>query len=215
MVGNGRLNMKPPFSPPQLIMLFGGALFLISVVLLGVYLLQKSISRTLKPDEPKPARVRVEDEAAFTLATVKAVITQLKTEQKVTQEKLVAAERRAEESARKFDLLAREIDYGLMIFDAEGFITFSNPQARKVLAVDTWSRRRFGEIFHDLPAFSQLIGECVATGTEVRKKAIEFVGPDGSKRWVEASVLATHDRSGTMEVVACVFRELPPPAAGA
>ena len=114
----------------------------------------------MKPDEPKPAKVRVEDEAAFTLATVKAVITQLKADQKATQEKLVAAERRAEENARKFELLAREIDYGLMIFDAEGFITFSNPLVRKVLAVDTWSRRRYGEIFHDIPDLSKLIGEC-------------------------------------------------------
>jgi PAS domain-containing protein len=207
--------MHQQFNPQQLMFLVGGAVFVISVVLLGIYLLQKSLSRTLKSDEPKRPKVRLDDEAAFTLATVKGVIAQLKDDQKATLEKLVAAERRAEENTHKFELLAREIDFGLMIFDAEGFITFSNPQARKVLAVDTWSRRRFGEIFHDLPAFSQLIGECVATGTEVRKKAIEFVGPDGSKRWVEASVLATHDRSGTMEVVACVFRELPPPAADA
>jgi len=192
--------------------LVGGAVFVISVVLLGVYLLQKSISRTIKSDEPKPVRVRVEDEAAFTLATVKAVITQLKTEQKATLEKLVVAERRAEENARKFELLAREIDFGLMIFDAEGFITFSNPLVRKILAVDTWSRRRYGEIFHDNPALSKLIGECFETGTEIRKKTIEFQGWDESKRQVEVSVLQTRDRSGAMEVVACLFRELAPPA---
>jgi PAS domain-containing protein len=207
--------MHPHFNPQQMIFLFGGAVFVISVVLLGVYLLQKSISRTLKSDEPKPAKVRVEDEAAFTLATVKGVIAQLKADQKVTQEKLVAAERRAEENTHKFELLAREIDFGLMIFDAEGFITFSNPQARKVLAVDTWSRRRFGEIFHDIPAFAKLIGECVETGAEARKRTIEFQGPDGGMRRVEVSVLTTRDRSGAMEVVACVFRELAPPAVDA
>ena len=170
LVGNGRLKMNPHYNSQHLMLLFGGAVLVICVLILGVYLLQKSINRTLKPDEPKPAKVRVEDEAAFTLATVKAVITQLKAEQKATQEKLLAAERRAEENTRKFDLLAREIDYGLMIFDAEGFITFSNPLVRKLLAVDTWSRRRYGEIFHDVPALSNLIGECVETGAETRKK---------------------------------------------
>jgi PAS domain-containing protein len=176
---------------------------------------QKSLGRTLNPEVSKPDKVRVEDEAAFTLATVEAVMAQLKADQKATQEKLVVAERRAEENARKFELLAREIDYGLMIFDAEGFITFSNPLVRRLLAVDTWSRRRYGEIFHDIPDLSKLIGECVETGTETRKKIIEFQGSDGSTRRVEVSVLTTRDRSGAMEVVACVFRELAPPAPGA
>ena len=93
--------------------------------------------------------MRVEDEAAFTLATIRAVVTQLKTDQKTMQEKLVVAERSAEENARKFELLAREIDLGLMIFDAQGYITFSESPVRKLLGVDTWSRRRYGEIFHD------------------------------------------------------------------
>ena len=193
-----------------MILLFGGAVLVISVVLLGVYLFQKLISRTLIPKEPKPAKVRVEDEAAFTLATVKAVITQLKTDQKATQEKLVVAERRAEENTRKFDLLAREFEYGLMIFDARGFITFSNPLVRKVLAVDTWSRRRYGEIFQDIPALSEVIEACFETGDEVRKKTTEFQGSDGSKRRVEVSMLPSRDRSGAMEFVACVFREVAP-----
>jgi hypothetical protein len=155
--------MHPQFNSQQLILLLGGAVLVITFLLLGVYFLQKYISRTLKGDDLKPAKVRVQDEAAFTLATIKAVITQLKTDQKVTQEKLVVAERRAEENARKFELLAREVDFGLMIFDAEGFITFSNPLVRKILAVDTWSRRRYGEIFHDLPVLSKLIAECFDT----------------------------------------------------
>jgi len=196
-------------------LLIGVAVAVISVVFLRVYMLQKSLSRTLKPEESKLPKVRVEDEAAFTLATVKAVIAQLKAEQKTTQEKLVVAERRAEENARKFELLAREIDDGLMIFDAEGFITFSNPPVRRILAVDTWSRRRYGEIFHDIPDLSKLIGECVETGTETRKRTIEFQGSDGSTRRVEVSVLTTRDPFGAMEVVACVFREVAPTAPGA
>lgn len=204
--------MNPLLNSQHLIILFGGAVLVISALLLGVYLLQRTIGRTMKSSDPKPARVRVEDEAAFTLATVNAVITQLKTEQKLTQEKLVAAERRAEENARKFELLAREIDYGLMVFDAEGFISFANPLVRKLLGVDTWSRRRYGEIFQDIPDLALIIGECFETGTESRKRTLNFSGTDGSKHRVEVSVLPSRDRSGAMDVVACVFRESAPPA---
>ena len=204
--------MHPHFNPQQMILVFGGAVLLICVLVIAVYLLQKSLGRSLNPQEAKPPRLRVEDQAAFTLVTMKGIVAQLKTEQRATQDKLLAAERRADENARKFELLAREIDYGLLIFDAQGFITFSNPLVRKLLGVDTWSRRRYGEIFHDIPDLSNLIGECVKTGTETRKKTVEFQGSDGSTRRIEVSVLTTHDPFGAMEVVACVFREVAPTA---
>jgi len=200
--------MDKLLSPQTLILLVGGALLFGTALTLGVYLLQRSLNRSLKSKKTRPARVRVEDEAAFTLATIRTVVTQLKGDLKATQENLVAAERHAEENARKFELLAREIDSGLMVFDAAGFISFSNPSVRKILGVDTWSRRRYAEIFNDMTPLSELIGACFATGTEVRKKFVEFQGPDGSKRWVEVSVLPTRDRTGALEVVACVFREL-------
>lgn len=203
--------MHQHFNPRQMLLLFGGAVLVISVLLLGLYFLQRSIGRTLKPEEPKPARVPVENEAEFTLATVKGVIAQLKTDQKATQEKLTVAERRAEASGRKFELLAREIDCGLIVFDAAGFITFSNPQVRTILSVDTWSRRRHGEIFRDIPVLAKLISECFENATEVRKSTIEFQGADGSQRRLEVSVLPIRDRSGIPEAVVCFFRELAPP----
>ena len=194
-------------------MFLGVTVIVMGVLILGIYLLQKSLSRTRKAEGAKLEKVRVDDEAAFTLAAVKGVIAQLKSEQKVAEEKLVAAERRAEENARKFELLAREFEHGLIIFDAQGFISFSNSRVRKVLAVDTWSRRRYGEIFQDFPALAQLIGECFETGTETRKGSVDFQGSDGRTRRVEVSVLLTRDSVGALEIVACMFRELPAPDA--
>jgi len=206
--------MNPHLNSQYLMLLFAGGILVICVLILADYLLKKSIGRTLNPQDPTFPKVRLEDEAAFTFAAVKGVVTQLKTEQKATQEQLIAAERRAEENARKFELLAREIDFGLMVFDAGGFITFSNPLVRTLLAVDTWSRRRYGEIFHDIPAVSELTGECFEAGTETRNRAVEFQASDGTERRVEVSVLSTRDRSGALEAVACVFRKLAIPAPG-
>ncbi len=202
--------MHPHLSPLHLILILGGAVVGFGILFLGAYLLQRSFNRTFRPEKEKPERTRVGDDAIFASAAVKGVITQLKEEQKTTQEKLAAAERRAEENARKFDLLAREIGFGLMLFDAEGFITFSNPQVRKFIAVDTWSRRRYAEIFHDMPAFTEVIGACYEKGTEARKKVFDFQGWGEAKSAVEVNVLPNRDRAGNMEVVACVFHELPP-----
>jgi len=199
--------MNPHFSLPQMMLFFGGAVFVVTVLVLAVYLLQKFVKRGLRSGVPKPDRVRVDDEAAFMSATLKSLIAQLKNDQKVIQEKLGAAERRAELNQRKFDLLAREVDFGLMIIDVEGYIAFSNPRVRQALAVDTWSHRRYGEIFHDTPNLAQLIGQCVATGSEARKTLIEYRGADGTEKSLEVSILPARNQAGAVEVVACVFRE--------
>ena len=201
-------QMNQLLTPQNLMLLVGGAVLFGGVLTLAVYLLQRSLGRSLKTNKPRHAKIRLEDEAAFTLTTIKSVVTQLKADLKGTQEKLVVAERRAEENARKFELLAREVDLGLISFDAQGYISFSNPLVRKMLCIDTWSRRRYAEIFHDVPALTGLIENGFETGTEVKRQAIELQGLDGSKRLVEVSVLPTQDRCGARESVTCVFREV-------
>jgi PAS domain-containing protein len=202
--------MHPQFGMQHLMVLLGGAVMALIVVLLAVYLLHKSLSRTLTTGKSGTPNVRFQDETAFTLTTLKAVVTQLKADLTAIQEKLIEAERSAEQSHRRFELVAREFEHGLMIFDAQGFITFSNPITRKILGVDTWSRRRYAEIFSELPALSELIGKAVHAGTEDRNSLFEFQGSDGNKRRIEVSVLPSRDRTGAMESVVCIFRFTPP-----
>jgi PAS domain-containing protein len=195
-----------------LFLLVGGAALVGAVLTLAVYLLQRSFSRPVKSDKQRPPKIRVEDEAAFTLATIKSVVAELKTDQKSLQDALAVAQRNAEENSRKFELIAREIEQGLIVFNPQGYISFSNPLVRKMLVIDTWSRRRYSEIFQDNPAIADLIKDSFETGAEVRKQSIEFKITDGSARRVEASVLPTRDRSGAMESVTCIFWDVESPA---
>lgn len=204
--------MEKLLNPQTLLLLVGGAALVGVTLTVAVLLLQRYFKRPHKSDRQRPRKIRVEDEAAFTLAAIKSVVTQLKTEQKTLQEQLAAAQRNAEDNSRKIELVAREIDQGLIVFNPQGYISFSNPLARKMLGIDTWSRRRYSEIFHGIPALVDLIANCFDRGAEVRKKAIEFQISDGSARRVEATVLPTRDRSGAMESVTCFFGEVVLPA---
>jgi len=199
-------------STQNLLLLIGGAALIGTVLTLAVFLLQRSLGRASKTDKPRPPRIPVEDEAAFTLTAIKSVVTQLKADQKELQEKLHAAERRADENARKFELIAREIEHGLIVFDAQGYISFSNPLVRTMLNVDTWSRRRYAEIFKDIPPLPELLGSCFEAGAEVREKTIEFQTLDGTTHTVAASILPTRNSSRTLEFVICIFREVKSPA---
>lgn len=190
----------------QLTFLVGGAVVVALVLIVAIYALHKSFRGTLKPDDFKLPRVRVEDETAFTLATMQAVIAQLKDEQKTTQEKLVAPEQRAEENARKIALLAQEMDQGLMVFDRQGFLTQANAPARELLGPDTWSRRRYAELFQSIPKLAQLVRTCLETGAETRKETVEGQTGDESTRAMVVSVLPMRDRNGKTEAVACLLR---------
>ena len=202
--------MHPQFGLQHLMLLFGGVVMALIVVTLAGYVLHRSLSRTIRLDESIPPNVRFQDETAVTLTTLKAVVTRLKVDQTAMQEKLIVAELSAQESLRRFELVAREFEHGLMIFDARGFIAFSNPIIRKILGVDTWSRRRYAEIFSEIPALSESIGNALQTGTEVRSSVFEFQGSDGSKRPIEVSVLPSRNRTGSVESVICIFRVTPP-----
>jgi PAS domain-containing protein len=199
--------MIPHLSFLQLTFLVGAAVAVAALLGGAAYALHKSICQTLKPDDLKPPRVRVEDETAFTLATLQGVIIQLKREQKTAQEKLLATDLRAEENTRKFELIAREINQGLMIFDRQGFVTFANAHAREVLAADTRSRRRYAEVLQAVPKFVELVGGCLETGSETRDEKIEYQTGDEPTRLIEVSTLPIRDRTGTIEAVVCLVRE--------
>jgi PAS domain-containing protein len=199
-------------STQNLLLLVGGTALIGTVLTLAVFLLQRSFGRALKPDKTRSPKISVEDEAAFTLTTIKSVVTQLKAEQKELQEKLLDEERRADQNARKFELIVREIEHGLIVFDAQGYLSFSNPLVRTMLNVDAWSRRRYPEIFKNIPPLPELIGSCFEAGSETRQNPIEFQLLDGTRRRVDASILPTRNNSGALEFVICIFREANPPS---
>jgi PAS domain-containing protein len=198
--------MTPHISFLQLTFLIGGTVVVALVLVGAIYALHKSIRRTLKPDDFKPPRVRAENETAFTLATMQAVIAQLKDEHKTTQARLAAAERRAEQKARKVALLVQEMDRGLVIFDSEGFLIQSNAPARELLGPDAWSHRRYAELFQSIPKLVELVRTCLATGAETRKQNVDHQAGDEGVRAIAVSVLPLRDRSGSTEAVVCFLR---------
>jgi PAS domain-containing protein len=192
-------------NPHYLLLLAGGAAAVGSILILAVFLLQKSLGRNTKRERPKSMPLSPDEEATFTLTSVKSVVTQLKAEQQTMQEQLRAAERRAETSARQVEIISRQIPHGVIVFDAQGYIAFSNAQVRTMLAIDTWSRRRYAEIFKNIPNLLDLITPCFEGSQEVRGKLVDLQLETGSTRRVEASILPTRNNTGGLESVVCIF----------
>lgn len=200
--------MQHALSPQTLVFLMGVVACIGVVLTFAIFLLQRALGRKSKDEKPRLLNIRPQDEDTFTLTAIKSVVTQLKSEQKHLQEQFTAAERDAETVARKLELLIRELEHGVIIFDAQGYITLSNPQARKMLVVDTWSRRRYSEIFHEIAGLPDLVQSCFEDGTERSEKFISIQDQSGTTRPIQAAVLPSRNRMGAVESVICVFREV-------
>jgi PAS domain-containing protein len=109
---------------------------------------------------------------------------------------------------RELDLIAREIDQGLILFDRQGFLAFANAPAHEVLAADTWSRRRYTEVLQAIPKLVELVGACLETGSETRKQKFEYQVRDESTRLIEVSTFPLRGQAGIIKAVVCLVGEV-------
>lgn len=162
--------MPRHFTFSQLTFLAGVAIGVGAVLILLVYIIHKNVRRHAQKEMWKTPSPRTDNSQAFVLATMQGVITGLREDQKKTQDSLRACERRAEESARQVELMAREIEEGLMIFDAQGFLSLVNPAAHALLGIDIWSRRRYQDLLGAGSELARCVDSCIANGAVTRAK---------------------------------------------
>jgi PAS domain-containing protein len=189
----------------QLTLLAAVAIGVGIVLVLLVYILHRNVRRQLRGEEWKAPTPRAENSQAFVLATLQGVIAGLREEQKKTQDLLRVSELRAEDSARRAELLAREIEEGLLIFDEQGFLSLANPAAHALMGIDVWSRRRYQEVLGMGSDLSRGVEACLATGTIMRGEAVEYQSPRGETLRLTVTIVPlTRQGTGGEEISGAV-----------
>jgi len=191
----------------QLTLVVGTAVAVGAVLILIVYGFHKTLRRQLQPEEWKPRTPRAADSRAFMLATLQGVVADLREEQKKTQDLLRASELRAEESVRRAELIAQEIEDGLLVFDREGFIGLANPAARTLLSIDVWSRRRYQEVLGSGSELARRVETCLANATTTRHEAVEYRTPRGDDLQLRVTVVPLLGRGGEISGAVCLVKK--------
>jgi PAS domain-containing protein len=199
--------MTPHLSLSQLTFLVGVVLATAAVIILISYFFHRAIRQGPGGAGPTEAPLLIQDDTSFALAAMQGVISSLNQGRKRTQESLQATQQRAEETLRKLEVIAQEMEQGLLVFDRQGFISLANPAARSLLLVDTWSRRRYPEILGPESRLAGLIAACLGAGTATKNEMIEHPTSSGERRALTVSVIPLQDRNGTVEGVVCLVRE--------
>ena len=177
---------------------------------LVVYLLRRFLESTKEEHKGKitAGAPRTENPSAFMAASMQAVIRQLR-EQEKELERLHKIEReRAEHTERLSEEVTRNMPAGLVLVNATGIISSSNPAAEQVLGIRGLGFRRYSEALGEDSALTQLVAECLETGRIFRRKELEHVPPAGDTRRLGVTISPIRRSEGKVNGVICLLTDL-------
>jgi PAS domain-containing protein len=205
--------MTRSLNPQQVVLLLGTALVIGAVLILAVYALHRSMRRRKKEMRLTSAAPPVRDESAFLLTSLQGLVATLKSREKQLEALLREAEQRADASLRALETLVRASPQGLMVFDHEGFLTQANQAARNILEVDTFARRRYGEIFGADSPFSQAVRSCLEKAGNTQQVEFCYASASGRRTTLGLLLSPFHGRGGKLAGLVCIVTVLAGPPA--
>ena len=177
---------------------------------LVVYLLRRFFQSTKEEHKGKirASAPRTENPSAFMAASMQGVIQQLR-EQEKELERLHKIEReRAEQTERLSEEVTRNMPAGLVVVNATGIISSSNPAAEQALGIRGLGFRRYSEALGQNSALTQLVAECLETGRIFRREEVEYVPPAGDTRHLGVTISPIRRSEGKISGVICLLTDL-------
>src|SRR5215472_13138822 len=182
----------------------------LAVAWLVVYLLRRFFQSTKEEhkEQIRASGPRTENASAFVAASMQGVIQQLR-EQEKELERLHKIEReRAEQTERLSEEVTRNMPAGLVVVNATGIISSSNPAAEQVLGIRGLGFRRYSEALGENSELTKLVAECLETGKIFRREEVEHVPPAGDTRHLGVTISPIRRGEGKINGVICLLTDL-------
>jgi PAS domain S-box-containing protein len=186
-----------------------GAGFLV-VTLVVVYLMRKSFQkrRDEQRDGFKASAPRTENPSAFMAASMQGVIQQLREQEKELERLHRIEKERAEQTERLGEEVTRNMPAGLLVVNATGIISSSNPAAEHVLGIRGLGFRRYSEALGASSELTRLIAECLANGKIFRREEVEHLPPAGDTRHLGVTISPIRRGEGKISGAICLLTDL-------
>jgi PAS domain S-box-containing protein len=177
---------------------------------LVVVLLRKSIQlrREEQKEEFTAAAPRVENPEAFMAASMQGVIQQLREQEKELERLHRIEKERAEQTERLSEEVTRNMPAGLLVVNATGIISSSNPAAEQVLGIRGLAFRRYSEALGASSAMTKLIAECLSNGKIFRREEVEHQPPAGDTRHLGVTISPIRRGEGKISGAICLLTDL-------
>src|SRR6266481_1217009 len=186
-----------------------GVAFLV-VTMLVVFLVRKSFRdrREGQRAEFATSAPRTANPSAFMTASMQGVIQQLREQEKELERLHRIEKERAEQTERLSEEVTRNMPAGLVVVNATGIISSSNPAAEQVLGIHGLGFRRYSEALGTNSGLTKLIGECLEAGKIFRREEVEHIPPAGDTRRLGVTISPIRRGEGKISGAICLLTDL-------
>jgi len=182
----------------------------LAVAWLAVYLLRKFFqsSKEEQKESVATSAPSTENASAFMAASMQGVIQQLREQEKELERLHKIEKERAEQTERLSEEVTRNMPAGLVVVNATGIISSSNPASEQVLGIRGLGFRRYSEVLGQDSALTKLVAECLETGRIFRREEVEHVPPAGDTRHLGVTISPIRRGEGKINGVICLLTDL-------
>ena len=156
-----------------------GAAILASIVLLRNFFQGKPSRSSNDWASPKPD---TENPSAFMAASMQGVIEKLRAQEKELARLHSLAQERAQESERLTEEVTRNMPTGLLLVNATGAISSTNPAAEGALGIRPLRYRSYKEILGGDSELTRMLTACLRDGKIFQRGEVEHVTTQGEVR---------------------------------
>jgi PAS domain S-box-containing protein len=139
---------------------------------------------------------------------MQGVIQQLREQEKELERLHRIEKERAEQTERLSEEVTRNMPAGLLVVNATGIISSSNPAAEQVLGIRGLAFRRYSEALGASPDMTKLIAECLSTGKIFRREEVEHIPPAGDTRRLGVTISPIRRGEGKISGAICLLTDL-------
>ncbi len=197
---------------PQRLWLFAlvSVAILLAIFAFALFLLRKAFRETREKhqEEILDAAPRTENASAFMTASMQGVIQKLREQEKELERLHKIEKERAEQTERLSEEVTRNMPAGLVVVNATGIISSTNPAAEQVLGIRALGYRRYSEALGETSGFTKLIAECLASGRVFRREQVEHVTPGGETRLLGLTISPIRRVGGEIHGAICLLTDL-------
>src|SRR5713226_4542125 len=180
------------------------------VTVLVVFLMRKSFQsrREEQREEFKTSAPRTENPSAFMAASMQGVIQKLRDQEKELERLHKIEKDRAEQTERLSEEVTRNMPAGLLVVNATGIISSSNPAAEQVLGIHGLGFRRYSEALGEDSNLTKLVAESLSTGKSYRREEVEHIPPAGDTRHLGVTISPIRRATESISGAICLLTDL-------
>jgi signal transduction histidine kinase len=171
--------------PPGAIIYAAITLVLLLAAVLALVFVAKKLFHTesAAPQNPWASpKADTEHASAFMAASMQGVIERLRSQEKELARLHMLAQERAQESERLTEEVTRHMPTGMLLVNATGAISSTNPAAENALGLRPMRYRSYKEILGDDSGLAQMLTACLRDGKTFQRGEVEHLTAEGEVR---------------------------------